>query len=181
MDAPIRVGLTYDDVLLEPRCSDIRSRGDVDTSALISRGLRLRIPVLSANMDTVTESEMAIAMARHGGIGIIHRFNSIEEQVEEVRRVKRSESFVIEHPYTVGPEESVASARELMEARGITGLPVVSSEGRLAGILSRRDIAFAGMSRRDGQGVHDTFGETCDCPGWYHSCASRTATRYKQN
>jgi IMP dehydrogenase len=113
---------------------------------MLTRRIRLRIPIVSANMDTVTESGMAIAMARHGGIGIIHRFNSIEEQVEEVRRVKRSESFVIEQPYTVAPSESVAEARRLMEEHGITGLPVVE-QGRLAGILSRRDIVFAGDSR----------------------------------
>lgn len=145
MDGPIRAGLTYDDVLIEPRHSDIRSRRDVDTSANLTPRIRLRIPIVSANMDTVTESSMAIAMARHGGIGIIHRFNSIDEQLEEVRRVKRSESFVIEHPYTVAPHESISEARRLMEDHGITGLPVVS-DGKLAGILSRRDIVFAGGS-----------------------------------
>lgn len=146
VDGPIRIGLTYDDVLLEPRCSEIRSRKEVDTGANLTRRIRLHIPIVSANMDTVTESGMAITMARHGGIGIIHRFNSILEQVEEVRRVKRSESFVIEHPYTVTPDESIATARELMEERGITGLPVVQ-DGKLAGILSRRDIVFAADSR----------------------------------
>lgn len=145
MDGHIRSGLTYDDVLLEPQCSEIRSRKDVDTSTSFTRNIRLRIPIVSANMDTVTESGMAIAMARHGGIGIIHRFNSIAEQAEEVRRVKRSESFVIENPYTVTPDQSVATARMLMEEHGITGLPVVQDR-RLAGILSRRDIVFAGMS-----------------------------------
>ena len=143
MDGHIRTGLTYDDVLIEPRDSDIRSRRDVDTSANLTKRIRLRIPVVSANMDTVTEAQMAIAMARHGGIGIIHRFNSITEQVEEVRLVKRSESFVIEHPYTVAPEQSINDARDLMEDHGITGLPVVSGD-MLAGILSRRDIVFAG-------------------------------------
>jgi len=142
VDVPIRSGLTYDDVLIEPRCSEIRSRKDVDTSASFTSRIRLRIPVVSANMDTVTESEMAIAMARHGGLGIIHRFNSVSDQVEQVRRVKRSESFVIESPYTIGPDETVGSARELMEQKGVTGLPVVQG-GTLRGILSRRDIAFA--------------------------------------
>lgn len=145
MDGVIRTGLTYEDVLLEPRFSSIRSRKDVDTGANLSRNVRLRVPIVSANMDTVTESGMAIAMARHGGIGIIHRFNSIQEQVEEVRRVKRSESFVIEHPYTVSPDQSVADARHLMEEHGITGLPVVA-DGKLAGILSRRDTVFAGTA-----------------------------------
>jgi len=142
VDAPIRTGLTYDDVLIEPRSSDIRSRRDVDTSAALTRNIRIRVPLVSANMDTVTESEMAIAMARHGGIGIIHRFNSIPEEVEEVRKVKRSESFVIEHPYTVAPDQSIDEARSLMDDHGITGLPVVAGE-KLAGILSRRDIVFA--------------------------------------
>lgn len=148
MDASIRSGLTYDDVLIEPRRSDIRSRSDVDTSAWLCRGIRLRVPIVSANMDTVTESEMAIAMARHGGIGIIHRFNSIQQQVNEVQRVKRSESFIIEHPYTVGLDATVAEARRLMDECGITGLPVVDGEGKLAGILSERDILFAGLSPR---------------------------------
>jgi IMP dehydrogenase len=146
METMIRTGLTYDDVLLEPRCSDIRSRRDVDTSTQLSRHIRLRIPIVSANMDTVTESEMAIAMARHGGIGIIHRFNSIEEQVNEVRRVKRSESFIIENPYTIGPDETVAAARALMEQHSVTGLPVIDAEGKLVGILSRRDVLFASTS-----------------------------------
>jgi IMP dehydrogenase len=145
LDSPVRTGLTYDDVLLEPRHSDIRSRRDVDTSVNVTRSIRLRIPLVSANMDTVTESEMAIALARHGGLGIIHRFNAIAEQVEEVRKVKRSESFVIENPYTVSPVQSIGEARRLMEDYGITGLPVVA-DGKLAGILSRRDIVFAGMS-----------------------------------
>jgi IMP dehydrogenase len=143
MDGPIRTGLTYDDVLLEPRESDIRSRRDVDISADLTRRIRIRTPIVSANMDTVTESQMAIAMARHGGIGIVHRFNSIPEQVEEVRRVKRSESFIIEHPYTVSPEQSIDEARLMMDEHSITGLPVVSGN-KLAGILSRRDIVFAG-------------------------------------
>lgn len=144
MACPIRPGLTYDDVLLEPRCSEIRSRRDVDTGAQLTGRIRLRMPIVSANMDTVTESEMAIAMARRGGMGIIHRFNGIAEQVEEVRRVKRSESFVIEHPYTVSPEQSIDEARRLMDECGITGLPVVTGD-KLAGILSRRDIVFAGQ------------------------------------
>jgi IMP dehydrogenase len=143
----IRLALTYDDVLLQPRYSEIRSRRDVDTGAQFTRRIHLGVPIVSANMDTVTESEMAIAMARHGGIGVIHRFNSVEEQVEEVRRVKRSESFVIERPYTVTPNESVDQARDLMEEHSITGLPVVS-DGKLAGMLSRRDIVFAASSAK---------------------------------
>jgi IMP dehydrogenase len=141
-DPHIRQGLTYDDVLLVPRYSDIRSRRDVDTSAQLTRNIRLRIPVVSANMDTVTEAEMAIAMARHGGIGIIHRFNTIEQQVSQVRQVKRSESFVIENPYTISPAGTVGQAREELDEKQISALPVVDEQGRLMGLLCRRDILF---------------------------------------
>src|SRR5437588_6961320 len=130
MEGIIRQGLTYDDVLLVPRYSDIRSRKDVDTSAQLTRRVWLRIPVVSANMDTVTEAEMAVAMARHGGIGIIHRFNTIDQQVSQVRQVKRSESFVIENPYTISASATVGEARETLDIHGITGLPVVSESGR---------------------------------------------------
>lgn len=138
----IRQGLTYDDVLLVPRYSDIRSRKDVDTSTRLTRNTSIQIPIISANMDTVTESEMAVAMARRGGIGIIHRFNTIEQQVDQVRQVKRSESFVIENPYTVDPCQTVGQARDLLERHNITGLPVVEADGRLVGLLSSRDILF---------------------------------------
>ena len=101
--AGIPLALSYDDVLLAPRRSGIGSRSDVDVSTRLTRNLRLAIPVVSANMDTVTESEMAIAMARAGGIGIVHRFLSVEEQVAEVARVKRAEALVIADPHTIAP------------------------------------------------------------------------------
>ncbi|HEX6509241.1 MAG TPA: IMP dehydrogenase, partial [Chloroflexota bacterium] len=142
MEGIIRQGLTYDDVLLVPRYSDIRSRKDVDTASQLTRRIRLEIPIVSANMDTVTEAEMAIAMARKGGIGIIHRFNTIERQINLVRQVKRSESFVIENPYTIEPNSTVGRARELLEQHHITGLPVVDELGKLVGLLSSRDILF---------------------------------------
>jgi IMP dehydrogenase len=142
MEGIIRQGLTYEDVLLTPRYSDIRSRKDVDTSAQLTARLRLSIPVVSANMDTVTESPMAIAVARHGGIGIIHRFNTIEQQVAQVRQVKRSESFVIENPYTIGPEQTVGAARDILDRHSVTGLPVIDADGHLLGLLSGRDILF---------------------------------------
>ena len=142
MEGIIRQGLTYDDVLLVPCYSDVRSRRDVDTSAQLTRRLRLQVPIISANMDTVTEAEMAIAMARHGGIGIVHRFNTIEQQVSQVREVKRSESFVIENPYTVEPCSTVGQARDLLDERHITGLPVVDASGKLMGLLASRDILF---------------------------------------
>jgi IMP dehydrogenase len=148
----IRQGLTYDDVLLVPRYSDIRSRKDVDTSAQLTRRLRLHMPIVSANMDTVTEAEMAVAMARRGGIGIIHRFNTVEQQVHQVRQVKRSESFVIENPYTIGPQNTVGQARDLLDLHNITGLPVVDEAGLLVGLLTSRDILF----------VHDDSRLVCE-------------------
>jgi IMP dehydrogenase len=148
----IRQGLTYEDVLLVPRYSDIRSRRDVDTSAQLSRNITLNNPIVSANMDTVTEADMAIAMARAGGIGIIHRFNTVEQQVAQVRLVKRSESFVIEHPHSIGPDDTIGTARALLEDHAISSLPVVDPSNKLLGILSSRDILF----------VHDDSGRVRD-------------------
>lgn len=145
-DEEFRMALTYDDVLLEPKHSAIVSRRDVDTSTRLSRHISMAIPIVSANMDTVTESAMAIAMARMGGIGIIHRFLPIQRQADEVRRVKRFEGWVIEDPYTIGPNDEVADARVAMTRHGVSGLPVVDERGRLVGMLSRRDILFAADS-----------------------------------
>ena len=102
----IKEGLSYDDVLLVPKFSDIISRRQVDTSTQLTKTLRLNIPLISANMDSVTEANMAIAVARQGGIGIIHRFMTIEDQVKEVLKVKRAEAIIIERPYTLPPEAS---------------------------------------------------------------------------
>lgn len=142
MEGIIRQGLTYEDVLLLPRYSDIRSRRDVDTSTRLTRNIRINIPIVSANMDTVTEAEMAVAMARFGGIGIIHRFNTVEQQVRQVKLVKRSESFVIENPHTIAAERTVAEARDILEQHSISGLPVVLPDNTLTGLLSSRDILF---------------------------------------
>ncbi len=137
------IGLTFDDVLLIPKRSGIRSRSDVSTRSCLVPGIELAIPIISANMDTVTESQMAIAMAQNGGIGIIHRFMSIEQQVEEVRRVKRSESFVVENPVTIHETASIEAGREKMGEAGVGGLVVVDDSGRLLGMLTKRDILFA--------------------------------------
>ena len=134
--------LTYDDVLLEPKHSSIASRKSLDTSTRFTRSISLAIPIVSANMDTVTESAMAIAMARMGGIGVIHRFLPIDRQVDEVRTVKRSEGWVIEQPYTIGPRDRVADVRAAMARHGVSGLPVVES-GKLMGIITNRDVLFA--------------------------------------
>ncbi len=138
----MKLTLTYDDVLLEPKHSAIASRREVDTSARFSRSITLAIPIVSANMDTVTESSMAIAMARMGGIGIIHRFLPIEREAEEVRTVKRSEGWVIEEPYTVGPDDTVAGVKDLMARHAVNGLPVVE-DGKLVGIITGRDVLFS--------------------------------------
>ncbi len=143
MGGEIRLGLTYDDVLLEPKRSSVRSRRQVDTSTFLTRHIRLAIPIVSANMDTVTESQMAIAMARMGGIGIIHRFMPIARQVAEVERVKRSEGWVVDEPYTLAPDQTIAEARLLAERYQVGGFPVVDADRRLLGIITRRDLAFA--------------------------------------
>ncbi len=138
----LKIGLTFDDVLIEPRRSRVGSRKDIDASTRFSRHISLQIPIVSANMSTVTEAEMAIAMAREGGIGVIHRFMPIRDEVEQVSRVKRSENLIIEQPTTVRPEESLSEAQAIMSSRGITSLLVVSEEGHLLGILTHRDILF---------------------------------------
>jgi IMP dehydrogenase len=137
------VGLTFDDVLLVPKRSHIRSRSAVDTSTMLTPQIRLSIPLISANMDTVTESKMAIAMAQAGGIGILHRFMPIEKQAENVRRVKRAESFVVESPVMISADATLAEARLLMGESFIGGLVVIDSEGRLLGMLTTRDALLA--------------------------------------
>ena len=138
-----KLGLTFDDVLLVPRRSPVRSRGDVSTATRFSRRISVQIPIVSANMDTVTEWKMAVAMARAGGIGIIHRFMTAERQADEVRRVKRAESHIVEAPMTVPCGASVREAREVMARHGIGGLVVVDENQRPAGIITQRDIQFA--------------------------------------
>lgn len=138
----LRVGLTFDDVLLVPKFSDVRSRREADTRSRFSRRIQLGIPIVSANMDTVTESAMAMAMARLGGIGVIHRFLTVEEQVSEVLRVKRSEGVVIEDPITMGPEGTVEEAWEIIKERDIGGIVIVDKARRVLGLLTRRDITL---------------------------------------
>ena len=137
----VREGLTFDDVLLEPAASDVLP-ADVSTATRLTPRITLAIPIVSAAMDTVTESRLAIALAREGGIGVLHRNLPIEAQVAEVDRVKRSESGMIGEPVTLGPEARVAEALELMERYRISGVPIVDVEGRLVGILTNRDLRF---------------------------------------
>ena len=136
-------GLTFDDVLLVPKYSDITSRSQTDLSTKLSRNISINIPFVSANMDTVTESLMAMAMARAGGIGIIHRFLPIQEQADEVLKVKRSGSVMIENPYSISPEKSIQDALDYAENKDISGLLVVDSNTKLIGIITERDLLFA--------------------------------------
>jgi len=133
--------LTFDDVLLVPRHSSVHPRS-VDTRSRFTRGIPLNIPLVSAAMDTVTESEMAMAIAREGGIGVIHKNMPIDRQVAEVDRVKRSESGMILHPITLGPDRPVREAVRLMERFRISGVPIVDDAGRLVGIITNRDLQF---------------------------------------
>ncbi|WP_424769058.1 IMP dehydrogenase [Paenibacillus sp. sgz302251] len=134
-------GLTFDDVLLIPRKSEVLPR-EVDISIRLSESIKLNIPLISAGMDTVTESALAIAIAREGGIGIIHKNMSIAQQAEEVDRVKRSESGVITNPFSLTPEHHVYDAEELMGKYRISGVPIVDQDKKLVGILTNRDLRF---------------------------------------
>lgn len=134
-------GLTYDDVLLLPELTDVVP-SEVDTSAQLTKKIRLRIPLLSAAMDTVTEARMAIAMARQGGIGILHRNLSIEEQASQVRQVKRSESGMVEDPVTIGPDATIKELDRLCGHYRVSGLPVVDDQQQLIGIITNRDLRF---------------------------------------
>ncbi len=142
MDAKFaREGLTFDDVLLVPAKSDILPR-DVDTSTYLTNKIRLNIPLLSAGMDTVTDSRLAIAIAREGGIGIIHKNMSVEAQALEVDKVKRSEHGVITNPIFLQAENPITDALELMERYRISGVPIVDADNVLVGILTNRDLRF---------------------------------------
>jgi len=134
-------GLTFDDVLLVPAYSEVLPR-EVDISTMFSRNIRLNTPVISAAMDTVTEDELAIAIAREGGIGVIHKNMSIEKQASQVRKVKRAENVMIFDPITIGPEATVAEAINLMTEYRIGGIPVIDGNGILKGIVTNRDLRF---------------------------------------
>lgn len=135
------VALTFDDVLLTPRHSTVHPQ-DVSTESRFTRGIPLQIPLVSAAMDTVTESEMAIAMARAGGLGIVHKNMAIDRQASEIDRVKRSESGMIMNPITLGPDRQLREAAVLMRRFHISGVPIVDGNGRLIGIITNRDLQF---------------------------------------
>ncbi|WDI30725.1 IMP dehydrogenase [Hyphococcus flavus] len=143
----IREALTFDDVLLEPGPSEVMPSG-VDVSAQLTKEIKLAIPIMSSAMDTVTEAEMAIAMAQAGGIGVLHRNLSVAEQAEHVRRVKRFESGMVVNPMTLTPDDTLATAQDVMLEKSISGFPVVENPdangvGKLVGVLTNRDMRFA--------------------------------------
>ena len=143
----IPLGLTFDDVLLRPAESDVLP-SQADTRTQITRDIRLNIPVLSSAMDTVTEADMAIVMAQLGGLGVLHRNLSIDEQAAAVRQVKRFESGMVVNPITITPDQTLAEAQELMARHKISGIPVVEPSGKLCGILTNRDVRFAENPRQ---------------------------------
>ena len=143
LNAPeIALGLTFDDVLLQPLDSSVLP-SQADTTTRLTRDIPLNIPVLSSAMDTVTEADMAIALAQLGGIGVLHRNLGIDEQASAVRQVKRFESGMVVNPITVTPDQTLAEALALMKTNRISGIPVVESNGKLAGIITNRDVRFA--------------------------------------
>ena len=142
MDRKIKAqGLTYDDVLLVPGRSSVMPR-EVETSSWLTPDIELKVPILSAAMDTVTEADLAIALAREGGVGVLHKNMSIEQQAAEVRRVKRSENGMILDPITISPHDTVSDARDKMSHYSIGGIPVVNESDKLVGIVTNRDVRF---------------------------------------
>ena len=134
--------LTYDDVLLVPQYSAVDSRRALSTQTKLTKQITLQIPIISANMDVVTESEMAIAMAREGGIGIIHRFLSIDEQARQIQRVKKAESFIVEKPITMSLTHTVGELNKLMDETGTGGILILDGDEKLVGIVTTRDLLF---------------------------------------
>jgi IMP dehydrogenase len=138
----VPLALTFDDVLLVPNHSSVSSRKHCDTTTLLTKTIPLSIPIVSSNMDTVTEKKMAIAMAREGGIGIIHRFMTIEEQVKQVNSVKRSESILIENPYTLPPTSQLQDVWQLQNEKSVSSILIVDNDRKLIGIITARDLMF---------------------------------------
>lgn len=138
----IPTGLTYDDVLLLPRKSSVKSRKDVDTSSNVTRKIKLKIPVIPANMDTITESQMAIAVAREGSMGIIHRFQSIDREVEEIKKVKRVEDLILYHPVCLRPQHTLADVMFQIDRYETYSFLVTDPNNHLLGVLTRRDYQF---------------------------------------
>ncbi|MGC8629169.1 MAG: IMP dehydrogenase [Candidatus Micrarchaeia archaeon] len=138
----IKEGLSFEDVLIVPKRNSFGSRKSISLRSNLTKRIVLNLPIVSANMDTVTEADMAIAMANAGGIGIIHRFNTIEEEVEQVAKVKRKSSYIIKKPYTVSPDTTVADIKQLIAEKGVSSFPVVVGNS-LVGMVTHRDLRFA--------------------------------------
>src|SRR6187399_1990162 len=134
-------GLTYDDVLLIPAYSEVLPR-DVDVSSQFTRNIKINVPIISAAMDTVTESTLAISIAQEGGIGVLHKNMTIERQAAEVRKVKRSESGMIQDPITLHENATIGQALEIMRENRIGGIPIINGNKKLVGILTNRDLRF---------------------------------------
>ena len=139
------LGLTYDDVLLQPGETDVIP-SEVDTTARLTREISIRVPLVSAAMDTVTEARMAIAMARHGGLGVLHRNLSIEDQAYQVDLVKRTQTGMISNPVTIGPDATLEELDEICGRYRVSGLPVIDESQRLLGIVTNRDLRFTPVS-----------------------------------
>ena len=139
----IPTALTYNDVLIVPKRSTLRSRSEANTKTRLTKKININIPIVSANMDTVTESKLAITLARLGGIGILHRFMTVEDNAEQVRKVKRAQNYIVHDPYIIDPEISVQKAKAYANSVGVTGLLVANGDRKLLGILSKRDFLFA--------------------------------------
>src|SRR6187551_3538702 len=150
------LGLTYDDVLLLPGHSDL-APADIDMRTRLTREITLNVPLVSAAMDTVTESRMAIAMARQGGLGVLHRNLSIEDQAAQVDKVKRSESGMITNPVTTTPDATVAEVDAICGQFRVSGLPVVEGDGRLVGIITNRDMRFVSPFEKSTTLVRDVM------------------------
>ena len=139
----IPLALTYDDVLIIPKRSTLQSRSEANIKTRLTKNLNINIPIVSSNMDTVTEAQMAITLARMGGIGILHRFMDIANNVEQVKKVKRAQNYIVHNPYIIDPQTSVQDAKHYAESVGVTGLLVANNDRKLLGILSKRDFLFA--------------------------------------
>ena len=136
------LALTYDDVLLVPQYSEVSSRRTLSTDTQFTTGIELKIPIISANMDTVTESEMGIALAHAGGIGIIHRFLSIEDQVCQVRKIKKSESYIVDNPISVQETNTVGEVNRIIAETYTGGIMIIDEIGKVVGIVTSRDLLF---------------------------------------
>ena len=134
--------LTYDDVLLVPQYSDVDSRRILSTKSWLTKKIVLQVPIVSANMDVVTESEMAITMAREGGIGMIHRFMTIAEQARQIQRVKKAESFIVDKPITMKEFNTVGDVKRVVDETGTGGILILDKNDKLIGIVSTRDLLF---------------------------------------